>query len=165
MDSQILIDVVSRIVHVSTAIVLVGGSVFMAFVLVPVAEQLDAGPHEKLRGLVNGRWKRFVHMGILLFLVTGFYNYFRQMPNHKGDGLYHALIGTKILLAFGVFFIASVLVGRAQGFEGMRQARGKWLKIIVLMAAAIVAMSGFVKVRSAAIPATAPSNTPATTNP
>lgn len=150
MDSQMLIDVISRIVHLSTAIVLVGGSVFMVFVLMPTAEQLESGAHDKLRSLINGRWKRFVHIGILLFLLTGFYNYFRQMPLHKGDGLYHALIGTKIILAFGIFFIASVLVGRAQGFEGMRVARAKWLKIIVLLAAIIVAMSGFVKVRSSA---------------
>jgi uncharacterized membrane protein len=152
MDSQLFIDVLSRIIHVSTAIVLVGGSTFMAFVLLPTAEHLDSSQHEKLRGLINGRWKRFVHVGILLFLITGFYNYFRQMPFHKGDGLYHALIGTKIILAFGIFFIASALVGRAKAFHGMRVQRAKWLKVIVLMAAVIVAMSGFVKVRSSGLP-------------
>lgn len=147
MDSQLLIEVISRIVHVSTAIVLVGGSVFMAFVLLPTASLISTEEHDKLRGLINGRWKRFVHAGILLFLVTGFYNYFQQMPKHKGDGLYHALVGTKILLALGLFFIASALVGRSAAFESMRASRAKWLKIMVLLAAVIVAMSGFVKVR------------------
>lgn len=147
MDSQLLIDAVSRIVHVSTAIVLVGGSVFMAFVLMPTASQLSTPEHDKLRGLITGRWKRFVHAGILLFLVTGFYNYFQQMSEHKGDGLYHALVGTKILLALGLFFIASALVGRSAAFESMRAARGKWLNIMVLIAAIIVGISGFVKVR------------------
>lgn len=147
MDSQLLIDTISRIVHVSTAIVLVGGSVFMTFVLLPTASQISDGEHEKLRGLINGRWKRFVHAGILLFLVTGFYNYFQQMPKHKGDGLYHALVGTKILLALGLFFIASALVGRSKAFESMRASRARWLKIMVLLAAIIVGISGFVKVR------------------
>lgn len=119
----------------------------MAFVLLPTASQISTEEHDKLRGLINGRWKRFVHAGILLFLVTGFYNYFQQMPKHKGDGLYHALVGTKILLALGLFFIASALVGRSAAFESMRASRGKWLKIMVLLAAVIVAMSGFVKVR------------------
>lgn len=150
MDSQLVIDVISRIVHVSTAIVLVGGSVFMAFVLLPTAETLESGQHEKLRGLINGRWKRFVHLGILLFLLTGFYNYFRQMPSHKGDGLYHALIGTKMILAFAIFFIASALVGRSSAMEGMRAKRGMWLKVIVLLALVIVAFSGFLKVRGPA---------------
>ncbi|MGN6543709.1 MAG: hypothetical protein ACTHK7_01575 [Aureliella sp.] len=150
MDSLLVIDIISRIVHVSTAIVLVGGTVFLAFVLLPSAEQIDNAQHEKLRGLVVGRWKRYVHLGILLFLVTGFYNYFRQMPNHKGDGLYHALIGTKILLAFGIFFIASALVGRSKAMEGMRAQRAMWLKVIVLLAAIIVSFSGFLKVRGPA---------------
>jgi uncharacterized membrane protein len=148
MDTQLLIDVLSRIVHVSTAIALVGGTVFMLFILIPAAKQLSDDQHEKLKSLINGTWKRFIHLGILLFLVTGFYNYFRAMPLHKGDGLYHALIGTKIILALVVFFIASVLVGRSAAFESMRKGREKWLKIVVLLAAIIVAMSGFVKVKA-----------------
>ena len=156
MDSQLLIDVISRIVHVSTAIALVGGSVFMVFVLLPAAKQLSDEQHDRLRGLVNKTWKRYVQMGILLFLITGFYNYFQQMPLHKKDGLYHALIGTKIILAFVIFFIASVLVGRSATFEWMRAGREKWLKIIVLLAAIIVAMSGFVKVRGPKTKATDP---------
>jgi uncharacterized membrane protein len=168
VDSQFLIDVISRIVHVSTAIALVGGSVFMVFVLLPAAKQLSDEQHERLRGLVNKTWKRYVHVGILLFLVTGFYNYFQQMPLHKKDGLYHGLIGTKIILAFVIFFIASVLVGRSEKFEWMRAGREKWLKIIVLLAAIIVAMSGFVKVRGQKatvagpqfiVPSSAPSGT------
>lgn len=156
MDSQLVIDVVSRIVHIATAIVLVGGSTFMAFVLLPTAEQLDVAQHEKLRQLVTGRWKRFVYLGILLFLVTGFYNFYRQLPNHKGDGLYHALIGIKILLALGLFFIASALVGRSRALEGLRAERARWLKIVVLLAAIIVALSSFVKVRGGKPSAIAP---------
>jgi hypothetical protein len=78
------------------------------------------------------------------------------MPEHKGDGLYHALVGTKILLALGVFFIASVLVGRSAAFESWRADRAKWLKVMVLLAAIIVAMSGFVKVRGKKVRATSP---------
>lgn len=144
MDS---IDIVSRIVHVATAIVLVGGTVFSAFVLLPSANQLSKESHDLLAAEIKGRWKRYVHLGILLFLVSGFYNYFRAMGLHKGDGLYHGLIGTKMLLAFAIFFIASGLVGRSAKLQSMRDNRGFWLKTMVLMAAVIVAISGFAKVR------------------
>lgn len=147
MDTQLLIDAVSRIVHVSTAITLVGGSVFMAFVLGPAASSISDEEHATLRTGIMGRWKKFVHTGILLFIVSGVYNYSRAIPHHKGDGLYHGLVGGKILLAFGVFFIASALVGRSTAFEGMRNQRAKWLKIIVILATVIVVISGFVKVR------------------
>lgn len=88
----------------------------------------------------------FVHIGIVLFLVSGFYNFILQIPKHKGDGLYHALIGTKILLAFAVFFFASALVGRSKSFDGMRKNAKFWQLVIILLAAVIVGISGFAKV-------------------
>ena len=146
--------VLFRWVHVGTAIVLVGGSVFMRFVLHPAAKQLPDDAHQTLRAGVLGRWKRFVHAGIVLLLVSGFYNYLVVMaPQHAGDGLYHALLGTKILLALAVFFIASALVGRSPAFEAMRQNRAKWLGLIVLLATLIVAISGLLKVRGPKSPA------------
>lgn len=147
-----LIDVLSRIIHVGAAITLVGGSVFMAFVLHPTSLTLSDEQNEKLRAGVVGRWKMFVHIGVLLFLISGIYNYMGMIPKHKGDGLYHGLLGIKMILALGVFFIAEALVGKSKAFEGMRQNRGKWLKIIVLMAAVIVGISGFAKIRGIPTP-------------
>jgi len=141
------LDVISRIVHVFTAITLVGGSVFMAFVLGPAADALGDETHDRLREQVVKRWKKFLHGGIALFILSGLYNYFAMIPKHKGDGLYHGLVGGKMLLALGIFFIASALAGRSQAFAGMRAKRGMWLKILVLLAAVVVAISGFVKVR------------------
>ena len=141
------IDVVSRIVHVATAVVLIGGSVFTLLVLMPAAKTISDESHKALAVAVSGRWKRFVHVGILLFLVSGFYNYLQAVPQHKGDGLYHALLGIKMLLAFFIFFIASALVGKSSKLEKMRQARSKWLTILVVAALTIVCISGYVKVR------------------
>ncbi len=153
--AQLILDTASRIVHVGTAITLVGGSVFMAFALMPAAAaKLSDEEHDRLREGVLGRWKKFVGPGIGLFLISGFYNFARMAPLHKGDSLYHALLGTKILLAFAVFFIASALVGKSKGLEGMRQNRAKWLKVLILLAATIVGISGFVKVRGVQGPAT-----------
>ena len=141
------VDIISRIVHVGTAITLVGGSAFILLVLMPSTRELAEDASDRLSAAVMGRWKRFVHIGVLLFLVSGFYNYVRAIPNHQGDGLYHALIGTKMLLALGVFFLAAALVGRSPALEGIRRNRSKWLKVLVFLAAVIVCISGFVKVR------------------
>ena len=149
-----VIDIISRIVHVGTAITLVGGSVFTAFVLMPSAKELSDQSHKQLAASIKSRWKRFVHPGIVLFLISGLYNYYRAIPEHKGDGLYHAMMGTKILLALVVFFIAAALVGRSEKLEPIRQQKAKWIKVLVLLAAIIVAISGFVKVRG--LPKTLP---------
>jgi len=143
------IYVISRIVHIGTAIVVVGGSVFLRCVLLPAVKSMSPAEHDQLRARVLGIWKKFVHGGIALFLLSGGINYAKVIVehSHKGDGLYHGLLGTKILLALAVFFIASALVGRSAKFQGMRQNTGKWLGVCILLAAIIVSISGFLKVR------------------
>lgn len=147
MDGLFVVDVISRITHISTAIVLVGGSVFMLLVLHPIIVGLGDEGREGVLQSVIGKWKRFVHLGIVLFLVSGLYNYMRAMPLHKGDGPYHALLGTKMLLALVVFFLASALVGRSAGMQRIRDNRRFWTTIMVLVAAVIVTISSYTKVR------------------
>ncbi|MBI1313008.1 hypothetical protein GC176_17095 [bacterium] len=156
MDTQLLLDTISRVVHVGTVIILAGGSFFMWRVLLPSAAELPDAEHDRLRAAVTGRWKKFVHAGIALILISGFYNFARLVPAHKGDSLYHALLGTKIMLAFGVFFLGSALVGKSKAFEPLRQNRGRWLAILVALLAVIVAISGFVKVRGKYVPPMTP---------
>ena len=142
-----VISILSRWTHIGTAIVLVGGTCFLRFVLGPAAAQLPDAEHAKLKELVMKTWKKFVHIGIVLFLASGFYNYLVvQAPNHKGDKLYHALMGTKILLALAIFFFASALVGRSKAFEGMRKNAKLWQTILVILAAVVVGISGYLKV-------------------
>jgi uncharacterized membrane protein len=139
-------DVLSRWIHVGAAIVLVGGSVFTKFVLMPAAKGLQESEHVALRERIMGRWRKFVMAGILLLLLTGFYNYLVvARPAHKGDGFYHMVMGVKILLAFVAFFLASVLTGRSPRFESLRADSGKWLGVLILVSATVVALAGVLK--------------------
>jgi uncharacterized membrane protein len=152
MDGVDWLGVVSRILHVGTAIVLVGGAAFLRFALLPAAvATLSEEEHARLRTAVLARWGKFVHAGIAILLFSGAYNFLRAIWALKEAGvrdpLYHALIGTKILMAMGLFFVASVLVGRSARFEVWRKQAAKWLTINLVLALLIVAISGFVKVR------------------
>jgi len=161
MDSE-LIQVISRIVHVATAIVLVGGSVFMRFALMPAAAGLGDAEHEGLRERLMGRWRRFVHGGIALLLASGLYNYVVvMMPLHEGDGRYHMLVGIKLLLVLVLFFLASALVGRSSALQGLRDKARTTLSVMILLAAVIVAISGYLKTRG--VPAAAESTETAAT--
>lgn len=137
----------SRCLHVLGAIVLLGGAIFTRYVLMPAASQLPEGEHDQLKRGIAKRWKPFLHGGITIVLLSGFYNYWIAMGPHKGDGKYHMLMGIKILLAMVVFFIASVLPGRIPAFEGMRRNARTWLTITILCATVVVAIAGFLKVR------------------
>ncbi|MEZ6132914.1 MAG: hypothetical protein R3C59_29950 [Planctomycetaceae bacterium] len=149
MDTSLILQVLSRWAHVGTAIVLVGGTAFFRFIVVPLLADNSAD----LVGRIRDRWKKVVHAGILLFLVSGIYNYVTMIPRHKGDSLYHALLGIKMLLALYVFFLASVLVGRSAGTQKFRDQSRKWTSVMLLVAAIIVGISGFVKVRPSSAPA------------
>jgi uncharacterized membrane protein len=151
-----IVDWISRFLHVATAITLIGGSGFLRFVLLPAAARLDPAAHETLAAELTARWKRIVHLGIVLFLASGLYNYYRAIPDHRGDSLYHALVGTKILLALIVFFLAAALVGRAAALEPIRRQRRRSLAALVLLATLIVGISAWVKVRGVPAPVDVP---------
>ncbi len=144
-----VINVLSRWVHVGTAIVLLGGMAFQRFVLLPSAAELPDDEHGKLRTAVMGRWKKFVHAGIGLLLLTGFYNYLgAPTPANPPVSwkLYHPLVGTKILVALVLFAMSSGMVGRSSAFAGLRANPRRSLTIMLLLGAVIVGISGFLKV-------------------
>ena len=142
-----VVALLSRWIHIGTAVVLVGGTCFLRFVLAPAAAQLSETEHAKLRQLVMQTWKKFVHGGIALFLISGLYNYLVVMrPLHQGDKAYHMLMGIKILLALVIFFIGSALVGRSKAFEGMRAKAKFWQLVIVILSAVVIGISGYAKV-------------------
>lgn len=148
MDSTEIVNVLSRWLHIGTAIVVVGGTAFLRFVLLPSAQQLPQAEHDQLRQLVMRRWRKIVMAGIGLFLLTGFYNYLAvgASEKHRNPGLYHSLMGLKILFALGIFFLASTLVGRAARFDAIRRGSKKWLLLLLAMAFFVVLISSFLKV-------------------
>lgn len=144
-----VIQVLSRWIHVGTAIVLLGGMAFQRFVLLPSAAELPDAEHDKLRTAVMGRWKKFVHAGIGLLLLTGFYNYLAApTPANPPVSwkLYHPLVGTKILIALALFTLSSGMVGRSNAFAGLRANPRRTLTIMLVLGAIIVGLSGYLKV-------------------
>ena len=84
-----------------------------------------------------------------LLLLSGMYNFVvSSIPRAKEadvTAVYHAIFGVKVLAAIGVFFLTSVLLGRAPAFDRMRATPGKWLALNALLAVAVVLLSGVLK--------------------
>jgi len=139
--------VVSRWAHILAAIVMLGGSIFLRFVLMPsVTEVYGQEGHQRLRPVLMRRWRRAVHACIALFLVSGFYNYLVvTAPRHAGQPLYHALFGVKLLLALVVFFLASVLVSGRDKPSAIRANPRQWIAIAAGLATAVVLIGGVMK--------------------
>jgi uncharacterized membrane protein len=144
---MLIVDILSRWLHVISAIVLMGGSIYTRFVLMPAAAQLPDAEHAKLRDAVRRSWAKTVGAAIGLLLLSGLFNYVRAIKGDvKPSSLYHALIGTKMLLSLAVFFLASALSGKAAAFEGIRKNARTWLGVTITLAAIIVALGSVVKV-------------------
>ncbi|QDU59683.1 hypothetical protein Pan216_05150 [Planctomycetes bacterium Pan216] len=144
MDQINWLTVLARWTHIGSVIVLVGGVVFTRFVLIPAATvALSDEQHDKLRSLVVGRWKMFVHTLIALIFISGIYNVIILAPQRTP--VWHMLFGLKFLLAMGVFFIASAMVGRSKGMQGMRDNPLFWLGLNCGLAAVIVMISGVLR--------------------
>ena len=135
---------ISRWIHLASAIVAVGGAVFMRFALLPAAKStLTDDVHERLREAVRARWAKFVHASIALLLITGSINFAILALPPKIKALpYHPIFGVKLLAAFAVFFIASALMSKGPGFAGIRAKRAKWLGILLTLGGLIVLLSG-----------------------
>jgi len=156
-----LLPLVMRWAHIFAAIIAVGGAIFIRFVLLPSAQQvLDNDTHLKLRTAVTKRWMMFVHTSILLFLISGFFNYLTITRfEHDDQPLYHALFGVKFLIALVVFAIAIAMTSLKSWSEKMRANSRFWMGLLVALAVIIVLMSSFMR----ALPKTTPAATTATT--
>ena len=147
MTAEIALPLLMRWIHVGTAIVLVGGLVFYRLVFVPIADRvLSDEEREKLREPLMRRWKMFIHPPIILFLVSGFYNYiYVTSGQHEGQGLYHALFGLKFLLSLGVFALAIIMTSTMKWSEKFRKNQALWA-VLLLLATAVVLIAGYMKV-------------------
>ncbi len=147
MDTSIVAPVLVRWMHVLTAIVAVGGLVFMAFVLRPAAARsLDAGNTEALRGAVMGRWRVVVMISIALLFVSGMATFLMESID-KGRAVpaYHAIFGVKFLLALVVFFFASVLAGRSRAFDKLRGDGARLSAITAALALAVAMIASILR--------------------
>lgn len=157
---MIVVEFLSRYAHVLTAVFLAGGALFLRFVLQPTVEGTDIKEslHERLRP----KWAKIVGIGIGILIVTGFYNYIAiEIPRHKGDGLYHMLLGFKMLAAFMAFFLASALTGRAAKLQKLRDNWPATGGLLALLLVFVIGIGSFLKVRG--VPKGAPVTMPAPT--
>ncbi len=148
MQTSEYVVLVSRWIHLATAIVLVGGAAFMRFALIPsAAEVLDDATHRTLREAIRKRWAKIVHIGIALLLVTGGTNFvLLAIPPKIHPIPYHPIFGAKLLAALAIFFLATALVGRSPGLARIRENSRKSLNMLLGLAAFIVVLSGVLHV-------------------
>lgn len=140
------LNVLFRFMHVTGAIIAVGGAIFASFALLPAVHVIPEESRKHFNEEIRRGFAKLVMISIALLLISGFYNYMvNELPAHRGQAAYNGLMGVKILLAFGVFFLASAMTGKSPAFEAMRKKRRRWMTVNILLAIAIIAIGAVLR--------------------
>jgi len=138
-------DLLFRMLHIFPAIALVGGVFFMRIAYAPAMTELPAPEREAMQERVRKRWSKVVMTGILLLLVSGIYNIFWTMKRFDLEPWYGAIFAVKFLLAFGMFFIASMLTASSERAARFRANMKFWLNVNVALAVLVVMIACVMK--------------------
>ena len=150
MEVSEILPQLSRWAHIFAAIVLVGGTLFMRFALVPALAESSAS--EETSVAIRKRWMKWVAGAALFLLVSGFYNAIVKIKAFDLEGIYVGMLCAKILLGIFSFWLAATLVGRSDRAKRFREKETHWLNVLTVVVLLIVLMAGFMKMDSVGYP-------------
>ena len=127
-----VLPVLMRWLHISSAVLLVGGLLYGRMVLKATSEALSPDSAEKLSDSAAALFRPRVILYVLLLLLSGVYNIL-VTPGHTTR--YHVWLGIKLLLALHVF-AAGFLATRPGNPRRARMMAGAGLSglIVILIA-------------------------------
>ena len=128
MELTDLVGLISRWIHIASAVALLGGVIFARHVLTSQAET------ELLT-----RYAKTFQLASAGLLLSGLYNFVMKMS--KVPAGYHGVFGIKFLLAMHVFAVASLL-GRPGVEAGKRQRQ---MTGIIISGIAILALGAWLR--------------------
>jgi uncharacterized membrane protein len=141
-DATAAIAVAAHILHVLAAVTLVGGLVYLRFVLLPAEKTLPPDQGAELAAAARARWSKWVAASALFLLASGLYSIARISMQYQVPSWYHVLFGVKFLLALLIFFLSSILAGRTAAAERYRERMTGWMNLNVGAAAVVIIIAG-----------------------
>jgi uncharacterized membrane protein len=145
MSAEDIVNLVSRWLHILTAITAVGGTIFARAVVFPTLEGLPSEQRGALHAAMRVRWSKIVAAAILFLLLSGLYNVAVTTIRFTLPRWYHPLFGVKFMLALVIFMVASLLTGKTTAAEEMRKHAKFWLNLNIVLAVLVVGISGVLR--------------------
>jgi uncharacterized membrane protein len=136
---------VSRVLHILSAVVLLGGLFYLAKVVTPAATSTETEPDDQYFGGRRAAWAMWVGVASGLLLATGFWNYFRFMRTYELDKSYHMVLGIKMLVGIALMFVAALIAGRSPLAQKLRQRWMVWLNVCLLLGIITVALGSVLR--------------------
>lgn len=127
MHSQVFIlTMVMQWLHIAGAIVLIGSPFFIRLFLLPALSGEDPSRRTAIIERINKPWRMILGIVILLQIISGVYWLLVVVNVAAQPPIYQIILTVKLLAALGLFFLLSVLAGRAAMFTSFRNEAKKW---------------------------------------
>jgi len=139
-----VVPILSRVLHILSAVILVGGLFYIRTILAPSGIEACFGGRRAV-------WAKWVGMATAFLLISGIYNFILIVRASKLEGAvalppaYHALFGIKFLLALVVMFVAAILAGKTEAAERFRSKMPMWLNVGWFSALAIIVLGAILR--------------------
>jgi uncharacterized membrane protein len=134
------VNIAVRVLHIGSAIALLGGTIFFLVVLIPTVRILDEGLRTSILQLARKRFYRISHPALLLLAATGLYTYLSNLHAYDNPKALHGLIGMKILL-----WVAITSIVFAQTFGVLRGCPIRWAKVNLTLGIAVIIIAAVVR--------------------
>jgi uncharacterized membrane protein len=137
VSADLILHLLSRFVHISSAILLLGGAFYARQVLVPLLSSLPAGQRDTAALTGQSRFRTTLWTLLVLIVLSGLYN-FTTYAGPKHTSTYHMWFGIKMLLVLHIL-ASAILWGTSSvsGEAGLAKSNRRLLSM---------AISGFIVV-------------------
>jgi uncharacterized membrane protein len=138
-----MLSTIMQWIHVSAAVVGVGGIAFLVAILFPAMRRVEPGQREVVLRDVLTRFRWATWSVILLLIVSGIYN--MSLVWEAPWGIYWKMLTVKIALALVVFLIALCLTVPLKTLNWFRVRQEKWLAIALGLAMVVILISAYLR--------------------
>jgi len=124
------LSVIMRWLHITSAVVLVGGVLYARLVIAPALATLAAQEQDTLGAAMALRYRSLLYLAMVFLAGTGLYN---TILNVGRGPLYQTLLGIKLLLVLHVFAVGLLIV-KPKNPKRSRQMTGIVISCLVIIA-------------------------------
>ena len=130
-------------IHVSAAVIGVGGMAFILFILLPASRILNPEWRQPLLNAVSDRFRWVTWTAIVLLIGSGVYN--ASLAWEAPWGRYWWWLTVKIALAAVVFLIVLCLSIPLKALASFRQRQRLWLGLAFGLGVAVILISAYLR--------------------
>ncbi|MGH9452815.1 MAG: hypothetical protein ACRD2O_02470 [Terriglobia bacterium] len=138
-----MLSTIMQWIHLSAAVVGVGGMAFLVVILFPALRQAEPAQREALVRSVLKRFRWATWTVIVLLIASGVYN--MSLVWEAPWGIYWKMLTLKIVLALVVFLIALSLTVPLKILNWFRMRREKWLAIALGLGMVVILISAYLR--------------------